>query len=178
MPSATLRPFASVAATAAALGTFAVEKPCTLRSAGDSVQSPGSPGAAGETLLGAVNGSTVGVSSMDGDMVHPVPSAVDWGIRGLGPVAIFVCKPLVFKVSADTDMEIIHTSSVFEAHGLICRFRGFWPSLPQLHTWISESWESIIKGSVNIFPSAKGFFIVKFEYVEDRLKILGINPFS
>lgn len=94
------------------------------------------------------------------------------------PVAITVCKPLVFKVSADTDTEIIHTSSLFEAHGLICRFRGFWPSLPQLYTWISQSWEPIIKDSINIFLSAKGFFIAKFEYAEDRSKILGINPFS
>ncbi|GLJ54604.1 hypothetical protein SUGI_1173070 [Cryptomeria japonica] len=152
MSSTTLRPSASTAAAAATLRTSVAVKPSTLRSAG--------------------------VSSMDGDMVHPAPSAADRGIRGLGPVVVSVCKPLVFKVSADTDMEIIYTSSVFEAHGLICRFQGFWPSLPQLHTWISQSWEPIIKGSLNIFPSTKGFFIAKFEYVEDRVKILGINPFS
>lgn len=74
--------------------------------------------------------------------------------------------------------EIIHNSSVFESHGLICRFWGFWPSLPQLHTWISQSWEPILKGSINIFPSAKGFFIAKFEYAEDRSKSLCTNPFS
>ncbi|GLJ16636.1 hypothetical protein SUGI_0285510 [Cryptomeria japonica] len=133
--SAALRPSASAAAAAAALRSFAAAKLSTLRSAGDFVQSPSSPGAAGETLLGVVNGSSAGVSSMDGDMVHPAPSTADRGIHGLGPLVVSVCKPLVFKVSTDTDMEIIHTSSVFEAHGLIYRFRGFWPSLPQLHTF-------------------------------------------
>ncbi|GLJ07443.1 hypothetical protein SUGI_0067310 [Cryptomeria japonica] len=171
MSSTALRPSAIAAAAATALRTSVA---VTLRSAGDVVQSPISPSAAGEP--GAVYGSSAGV--LNGDMVLPVPSAADRGIRSLGPVAISVCKRLVFKVSVDTDLEIIHTSSVFEAHGLICRFRGFWPSLPQLHTWISQCWEPIIKGSVNIFPSAKGFFIAKFEYVEDISKILGINPFS
>ncbi|GLJ24824.1 hypothetical protein SUGI_0474870 [Cryptomeria japonica] len=64
------------------------------------------------------------VSSKDGNLL--TPSERD--AYGLRPVAI--CKPLVFKVSDDIDMEIIHTSSVFEAHGLICKFQGFWPSLP------------------------------------------------
>ncbi|GLJ34511.1 hypothetical protein SUGI_0694090 [Cryptomeria japonica] len=123
MSSAALRPSASAAAAAAALRTSAAAKPSTLRSAGDFVQSLGSPGAAGETLPGAVNGSYAGVSSMDGDMVHLAPSAVDRGICGLGPMVVSVCKPLVFKVSIDTDMEIVHTSFVFEAHGLICRLK-------------------------------------------------------
>ncbi|GLJ17375.1 hypothetical protein SUGI_0301820 [Cryptomeria japonica] len=68
--------------------------------------------------------------ALDDDPVHPVPSAADRVAHGLGPVAVTVCKPLAFKVSADTEKEIIHNSSVFESHGLICRFQGFWPSLP------------------------------------------------
>ncbi|GLJ50849.1 hypothetical protein SUGI_1083180 [Cryptomeria japonica] len=75
----------------------------------------------------------------DDDPMHLVPSDTDQVARGLGPKAVTVCKPLAFRVSIDTEKEIIHNSSVFESHGLICRFRGFWPSLPQLHTWISQS---------------------------------------
>ncbi|GLJ39723.1 hypothetical protein SUGI_0812030 [Cryptomeria japonica] len=119
------------------------------------------------------------VTNMEGsDSMHSAPSGSDRAACDLGPLTVPVCKPLAFRVSNDTDKEIIHNSSMFESHGLICRFRGFWPSLPQLHTWISQSWEPILKGSVNIFPSAKGFFIAKFEYEEDRLKILCTNPFS
>ncbi|GLJ34000.1 hypothetical protein SUGI_0683830 [Cryptomeria japonica] len=114
----------------------------------------------------------------DGDLVLSAPSDTDRVARGLGHVVVTMYKPLAFRVSADTEKEIIYNTSLFESHGPICRFQGFWPSLPQLHTWISQSWEPISKGSVNIFPLAKGFFIAKFEHAEDRSKILCINPFS
>ncbi|GLJ46487.1 hypothetical protein SUGI_0979690 [Cryptomeria japonica] len=70
------------------------------------------------------------IGTEDGDLVHLAPSNTDWAARGLGPLAVTVCKPLAFRVSTNTEKEIIHNSSVFESHGLICRFRGFWPSLP------------------------------------------------
>ncbi|GLJ26342.1 hypothetical protein SUGI_0507350 [Cryptomeria japonica] len=57
----------------------------------------------------------------DSDMVHSAPSDSNRAARGLGPLAITICKPLAFRVSANTEQEIIHNSSVFESHGLICR---------------------------------------------------------
>ncbi|GLJ47132.1 hypothetical protein SUGI_0995120 [Cryptomeria japonica] len=33
---------------------------------------------------------------------------------------------------------IDYNVSIFSIQGVICRFRGFWLSLPQLHSWISE----------------------------------------
>ncbi|GLJ16420.1 hypothetical protein SUGI_0278830 [Cryptomeria japonica] len=142
MKSKELQFFLSSSASfvAAALRS-SVAKLSTLRSVGAVIQPPvRSPGEAGEAALSrAVIGGSAGVSSKDGDTVHLAPSVADRVAHGLGPVVVTVCKPLVFKVSADTDKEIICTSSVFESHGLICRFRGFWPSLPQLHTWISQS---------------------------------------
>ncbi|GLJ59313.1 hypothetical protein SUGI_1502610 [Cryptomeria japonica] len=132
---------ATTAAKVTALPSATATKAAAIVRDANSLHSTLTSGAASP---GAVLGSSAGVSN--GGTVLPAPSAVDRGTRGLGPVAVSICKPLVFKVSTDTDMEIIHTSSVFEAHGLICKFRGFWPSLPQLHTWISQSWEPIIKG--------------------------------
>ncbi|GLJ55983.1 hypothetical protein SUGI_1201830 [Cryptomeria japonica] len=61
-------------------------------------------------------------NTADGDSLPSVPSVADRASRGLGPVAIPLCKPLAFRVSIDTEKEIIHNSSVFESHGLICRF--------------------------------------------------------
>lgn len=68
--------------------------------------------------------------------------------------------------------EIDHGASIFVAHGLICRFKGFWPSLPELHAWISKHWEPLIFGTVYIFPLSKGFFIAKFDIIGDRNYIM------
>ncbi|GLJ38897.1 hypothetical protein SUGI_0792960 [Cryptomeria japonica] len=77
------------------------------KAAKPAVQLPVPPLTAGETALpgsagvspGAVNGGSVGVSSKVGDTVFPAPSAADRDACGLGPVAVTICKPLVFKVS-------------------------------------------------------------------------------
>ncbi|XP_057860246.2 uncharacterized protein LOC131068973 [Cryptomeria japonica] len=87
-------PSASVAA--AALRSSAAAKPSTLRSVGVAVQPPvRSPGEA--SLSSAMIGGSAGVSSKDGDTMHPVPSVVDQAARGLGPVAVtvsgFLAKP-------------------------------------------------------------------------------------
>ena len=52
----------------------------------------------------------------------------------------------------------------------IFHFRGFWPSLSDLHTRISKYWEPVISNLVQIYPVGRGFFIVKFANAED------INP--
>ena len=51
----------------------------------------------------------------------------------------------------------------FSESALICRFNGFWPRLIALHNWISEVWKPIISDEINIYPCARGFFIVDFE---------------
>ena len=44
--------------------------------------------------------------------------------------------------------------------------------LSKLHAWISKFWEPIVSNIVQIFPVAKGFFIVNFASTNDRNAIL------
>ena len=60
----------------------------------------------------------------------------------------------------------------FSESALICRFNGFWPRLTTLHSWISEVWKPLIFDEINIYPCAKGFFLVDFENSERRQCIL------
>lgn len=45
---------------------------------------------------------------------------------------------------------------------------GVFGPLHVLHDWIVESWRPILSTNIQIYPIAMGFFIVKFENVEDR----------
>lgn len=83
--------------------------------------------------------------------------------RGSVPVS----KPISIVLDKDTKEDIDHNTSIFSVHALICRFRGFWPSLLKLHEWISRHWEPLLAGTVHIYPMAKGFLIAKFEEVDD-----------
>ena len=64
----------------------------------------------------------------------------------------------------------------FSESALICRFNGFWPQVIALHNWISEVWKPIISDEINIYPCARGFFIVDFENPESRQCILDSGP--
>ncbi|XP_059070611.1 uncharacterized protein LOC131068869 [Cryptomeria japonica] len=86
---------ATTAAKAAALPSATTAKAAAAVRDADSLHSALTPGAVSP---GAILGSSAGVS--DGGTVLPAPSAADRGTRGLRPVAVFVCKPLVFKVVA------------------------------------------------------------------------------
>lgn len=61
---------------------------------------------------------------------------------------------------------------VFMEHSVIYRFKGIWPSLLELHKWISQHWDPFIYHTIHIFPMAKGFFVAKFEDPNDKRKIL------
>jgi len=64
----------------------------------------------------------------------------------------------------------------FSESALVCRFNGFWPQLTALHSWISEVWKPLIPDAINIYPCARGFFIVDFENRESRQCILDSGP--
>ncbi len=73
--------------------------------------------------------------------------------------------------------KISETAEEFSSLAAIFHFRGFWPSLSNLHAWISKQWVPLLAVGVQIFPMAKGFFIVKFDCIEDRRAILCGNNF-
>ncbi|GLJ29159.1 hypothetical protein SUGI_0574920 [Cryptomeria japonica] len=87
--------------------------------------------------------------------------------------AIAPAMPTSISLSEAVEKEVDHNELVFSILGLIGCFRGFWPSLGVLHKWISDHWEPIVDDSVQIYPHARGFFVVVFQTVEDRNKILG-----
>ncbi|XP_059066283.1 uncharacterized protein LOC131857612 [Cryptomeria japonica] len=83
-----------------------------------------------------------------------------------------VCRSIVVNFDDEMINEIDQVASDLSLHAVICRFKGFWPSLPRLHDWVSKHWEPLILDSVHIFPLAKGFFVVKFEKPANRKVIL------
>ncbi|XP_059078004.1 uncharacterized protein LOC131071416 [Cryptomeria japonica] len=106
-----LTPSAAMTATKAAAlpSTTAAKATAVVRDA-DSLHSTLTPGAASP---GVVLGSSAGVS--DGGTVLPAPSVADRGTRGLGPVAVYVCKPLVFKVVA----QVLQTEAMPPVSGVV-----------------------------------------------------------
>ncbi|GLJ20508.1 hypothetical protein SUGI_0373300 [Cryptomeria japonica] len=89
------------------------------------------------------------------------------GGRGFIPIS---CTASV-NVNTDSYWEIENNVKVFTEHGVICRFKGIWPSLSKLHKWISHHWDPLITGTIHIYPMAKGFFVAKFENAKDKRKI-------
>jgi hypothetical protein len=92
--------------------------------------------------------------------------------------SVSVSKPVRVSLDSETVDHIFTTAEDLSSLAAIFRFRGYWPSLPDLHKWISNHWDSILTDDVHIFPVAKGFFVVKFENSEDRRSILRNNSFS
>lgn len=88
---------------------------------------------------------------------------------------VSMAKPVTvsLSLSGDIEMEVEHNERVFAGLGLIGRFQEHWPSLGDLHKWISEHWEPIVAECVQIYPHARGFFVVVFQNEVDRNKILG-----
>lgn len=56
---------------------------------------------------------------------------------------------------------------------LVCRFSGLWPSLLNLHSWVSKSWKPLVTHNIELFPCAKSFFIASFTSPVDRDLVLG-----
>ncbi|XP_059071741.1 uncharacterized protein LOC131038386 [Cryptomeria japonica] len=87
--------------------------------------------------------------------------------------ATALAKPNTISLLEAVEKEVVHNELVFSALGLIGRFRGVWPSLSALHKWIVDHWEPIVDDSVQIYLHARGFFVLVFQTMEDRNKILG-----
>ncbi|GLJ23165.1 hypothetical protein SUGI_0437410 [Cryptomeria japonica] len=81
-------------------------------------------------------------------------------------------------LSEEVEKEVEHNEVVFSELGLIGRFIGRWPSLGDLHKWISVNWEPLVEDYVQIYPHARGFFVVVFQSVADRNKVLGSGHWS
>ena len=85
---------------------------------------------------------------------------------------IVVSNPLKIDLKSDIVDEISICMADFSANASIFYFKGFWPSLSDLHAWISHFWDPIISKIAHIYPFPRGLFIVKFNTVADRASIL------
>lgn len=87
-------------------------------------------------------------------------------------VSIVVSNPLNIDLKFDIVDEISICMADFSTNVAIFYFKGFWPSLSDLHAWISHFWDPIISEITHIYPMPRGFFIVKFESNADKDAIL------
>ncbi|GLJ10527.1 hypothetical protein SUGI_0129800 [Cryptomeria japonica] len=108
---------------------------------------------------GAKNGS----GQFKGTGISVVPTALN--------VSSMV-EPVTVTLTEEVEKEMDHNVRVFSGLGLIGCFRGVWPSLGDLHKWIFVHWKPIVTSCVQIYPHARGFFVVVFENETDRNKIL------
>ena len=92
-------------------------------------------------------------------------------------VPVSVANPVKVSLDTDTMEDIFKMAEEFSSLAVVFRFRGFWPSLADLHAWITKHWEPILDHDVEIFPNGRGFFIVRFASSEDRKTILCKNKF-
>ncbi|XP_059068371.1 putative leucine-rich repeat receptor-like serine/threonine-protein kinase At2g24130 [Cryptomeria japonica] len=80
---------------------------------------------------------------------HPATYDTDRVAHGLGPVAVTVCKPLAFRVFANTEKEIIHKSSVFESHDKKKkRSASLWKGVSSEHCFVKKKSFSQVVGWV------------------------------
>lgn len=115
----------------------------------------------------AGHSSYADVAAFEANIHRSVPlGAPSMLSRLASPVS--VSKPARVSLDPETVDLIISTAEEFSAQAAIFHFRGYWPSLPDLHAWISKQWEPLLDDNVHIFPVAKGFFVVKFDSIEDR----------
>ncbi|GLJ42524.1 hypothetical protein SUGI_0881580 [Cryptomeria japonica] len=89
-----------------------------------------------------------------------------------------MAKSASFILSEEVEKEVKHNEVVFSELGLIGRFLGRWPSLGEMHKWISVNWEPLVEDYVQIYPHAHGFFVVVFQSVADKNKVLGSGQWS
>ncbi|GLJ37996.1 hypothetical protein SUGI_0773380 [Cryptomeria japonica] len=79
-----------------------------------------------------IGGGATGLASRSGGLSRGLKARPQQGLlrqnvdRGFNPVS----NAISIKLKAETKEEIDYNVSIFSTHGVICRFRGFWPSLP------------------------------------------------
>ncbi|GLJ05091.1 hypothetical protein SUGI_0010790 [Cryptomeria japonica] len=120
-------------------------------------------------------GGCVGRALIQQDSSHPSDS-VFYGRGNLAIVAttlVPTAKSTSIVLSKEVEKEVEHNEGFFLELGLIGRFVGRWSSLGDLHKWISVHWEPSVEDYVQIYPHARGFFVVVFQSVADRNKVLG-----
>ncbi|GLJ47996.1 hypothetical protein SUGI_1013560 [Cryptomeria japonica] len=81
---------------------------------------------------------------------------------GLNRDGLAVDKPTMC-LGKEIVNEVIENENYFVELDLIGRCKGFWPGLDELHKWITEFWSPILEGDVQIYLSARGFFMVVFD---------------
>ncbi|GLJ31749.1 hypothetical protein SUGI_0638620 [Cryptomeria japonica] len=97
-------------------------------------------------------GATVSTVASFGGQIRVPRAHFQQGLKRLNVDRGFIpiSNAISIKLKAETKEEIDYNAFIFSTQGFICRFRGFWLSLPQLHSWILEHWESLITGKVHI----------------------------
>ncbi|GLJ49483.1 hypothetical protein SUGI_1048470 [Cryptomeria japonica] len=66
------------------------------------------------------------------------------------------------NLDVETAKEVYENEQYFAKLWLIGRFQGLWPSLGELHKWISETWGLVLEGNLQIYPGARGFFVASW----------------
>ncbi|GLJ12560.1 hypothetical protein SUGI_0193510 [Cryptomeria japonica] len=105
-----------------------------------------------------------------------MPCGKPHGLGNLEPTnmnLVLVAKLVTVKLIEEIEKEVEHNEMVFVGLGIIGHFRGLWPSLGDLHKLILVHWEPIVERCVQIYPHARGYFIVVFQSVENKNKVLG-----
>ena len=73
-------------------------------------------------------------------------------------VPIAVCNPIKTNLKLAIVASISNYMDNFLAKVAIFHFKGFWPSLSDLHAWISSFWEPIISETAHIYLMPRVFF--------------------
>ena len=116
------------------------------------------------------------VATFEASLHDALPHATSSRPSHVSPVSAL--KPIRVTLDPELVEDIFHTAEDLSSLAAIFRFRGYWPSLVDLHGWISKNWTPLIDHNIHIFPCAKGFFIAKFQSSNDRKIILCHNNFS
>jgi len=147
----------------------------SLRSSGSMVASP---------LLTVVP-FLLGGSIMNSDPLHyvgaisPPPSSRSLGTPSYKDIVHSSSNSLMVQESLAISIPLVKDVSkeaIYTSTALTFQIIGLWPRLIDLHKWISNLWQLMIKGEAFIFPCAKGLFIVMFDNAHDRDLILKIGP--
>ena len=122
-----------------------------------------SPGAGGSAI------SYANVAAFEAGLGGPVSKqGLRSTVRSGSPIT--VCNPLKVDLSSSAEEDISKCLADFSERAAIFFFKGFWPSLSDLHAWISRNWD--LSEPTHIFPLPRGLFIVKFNSAADRASIL------
>jgi hypothetical protein len=92
------------------------------------------------------------------------------------PSGLHAVVPEAPTVSIPIPQEALTNARHYNRHALVCRFNGFWPSLPDLISWFSSEWYPFLDREVIPCPFAKGFFVVVFYSTSDIDKFFSSGP--